>query len=158
MPQHVTNLVFKSLVLPIFDYCDIVWCFTYEKHLKKLDILQKRAARVITFSNINENTEELIRTLNWLPTRKRFELHTLCYIFKALNKLGSNVSSNYFEIVTKFSQRTGDSLKLKLPNIKTNFLVNTIFYKGINIYNDLSFDIRNSDKFDVFKRHVMNIL
>ena len=117
VPQHVTNLVFKSLVLPIFDYCDIVWCFTYEKHLKKLDILQKRAARVITFSNINENTEELIRTLNWLPTRKRFEFHTLCYIFKALNKLGSNVSSNYFEIVTKFSQRTGDSLKLKLPNI-----------------------------------------
>ena len=155
VPQHVTNLVFKSLVLPIFGYCDIVQCFTYEKHLKKLDILQKRAARVITFSNINENTEEFFRTLNWLPTRKSFELHTLCYIFKALNKLGSNVSSNYFQIVTEFSQRTALSLNFQIFKKKLSGEYN--FHKGINIYNDLSFDIRNWDKFHIFKRYVMNI-
>ncbi len=33
IPEKTLNLIFKSLVFPIFDYCDIVWGFTYNIHI-----------------------------------------------------------------------------------------------------------------------------
>jgi hypothetical protein len=46
--------------------------------------------------------------------------------------------------------KTSDSLKLIEPKIKNNFLKNTIFYKGIKIWNDLPLEVRSTQNYDNF--------
>ncbi len=36
LPENTLNFIYKSLVLPIIDCCDIVYGFTHETHLNKL--------------------------------------------------------------------------------------------------------------------------
>jgi hypothetical protein len=97
IPEKTLNLIFKSLVFPIFDYCDIVWGFTYNIHIDKLVKLQKYAARVITFSNWRESSAPLLNRLKWSPFTDRLKYHTVKHIFKASHRMASENAINFFE-------------------------------------------------------------
>ena len=157
LPKYYLNFLYQSLVSPLFDYCDVVWGHTYDIHLNKLYVLQRRAARVMTFSNFDEHSEELFKDLNWMTIEKRIKFHSILYIYKSLNGLNSNNSNKFFEFTSHYSRRTSDRLKLKVPNIKLNFLANTLFFKGIKAYNELPFNLRNLQNFRKFKTELMKI-
>ena len=50
-----------SLVQPHFDYCNVVWGNCSKNLSSKLQKLQNRASRVLTFSNYDCSTSELLR-------------------------------------------------------------------------------------------------
>ncbi len=54
LPESALNIVHKASVLPLSDYCDIAWGYTYNVHTDKLIRLQKRASKVITFGKKKE--------------------------------------------------------------------------------------------------------
>ncbi len=59
--------------------------------------------------------------------------------------MSSDYSKEFFNHIKRVNMRLGeDQLKLVIPNAKYNFLVNTIFYKGVKKWNNLPFEIRNS--------------
>ena len=50
-PSATLHLIYQALIQPDFDYCNIVWG-NYEINLRnKVQKLQNRAARVLTYSN-----------------------------------------------------------------------------------------------------------
>jgi len=150
LPQHTLNFAYKALILPNFDYCDTIWCFTYQKYIENLVKLQKRCARVITFSDRRAHSEDLFRKLNWISVKDRFKIHAITYIYRSVNSLNANYCRNLFEFVSRFSHRTGDSLKLKFPKISCNFMKNSIFYNGVKMWNELPIDLRKIDRFTTF--------
>jgi len=127
------NAIYKSMVLPHFDYGILLYGFTYDTHLSKLYMCQKRAARIITFSPWRTSCSSLFSKLNWMDFYKRVEYKTVNYIFKCLNDLTSTYGShNFFKLNDgRCSRRLNDSLQLKIPSIKNNFLRNSIFLKGL---------------------------
>ena len=62
---HVLLNVYNSLVQPDFDYCNVVWGNCSKNLCSKLQKLQNRAARVLTFSNYDCGTSELFQNLKW---------------------------------------------------------------------------------------------
>ena len=44
------NTIYKASVQPHFDYCSLAWYGRYNEDMCKLDVLQKRCARVILIS------------------------------------------------------------------------------------------------------------
>jgi hypothetical protein len=145
------NKVFKALILPLFDYGNVVWVHTYEVHLDKLVKMQKKAARIITFSRFDEHSEQLFIKLNWMPVRDRIRLQSFEYTYKAINGLVAIASKDIFKVKTsRFSRRVGDDLKLELPKITSNFVKNSIFYIGAKIYNELNQETRNAKTFNSF--------
>ena len=65
LPFEILLNVYNSLVQPHFDYCNVV-CGNCSKNLSsKLQKLQNRAARVLTFSNYDCSTSELFQNLKW---------------------------------------------------------------------------------------------
>ena len=56
--------VYNSLVQPHFDYCNVVWGNCSKNLSSKLQKLQNRAARVLTFS-YDCSTSELFQNLKW---------------------------------------------------------------------------------------------
>ena len=55
---HTLKTMFKSIVLPYFDYCSIVWGSCGEGMCNRLQTLQNRAARVVTSSSYDRRSVE----------------------------------------------------------------------------------------------------
>lgn len=151
MPVNTLSFIYKSLVLPLIDYCDIVYGFTYKTHTNKLKIKQNITARIITFSNSRESFDNLSSILKWDNLENRFNFHAVKYIFKATHNLASNNSSEFFNFISRVNKRLGeDSKMLTVPIAKHNFLSNSIFYTGVKLWNSLPFIIRDSQNLNVF--------
>jgi hypothetical protein len=91
------NKVFKTLILPLFDYGNVVWGHTYETHLEKLVKMQKKAATIITFSRFDEHSEQLFIKLNWMQFEDRIRLHSVKYIYKTMNGLVAIASKDFLK-------------------------------------------------------------
>ena len=61
LPFEILLNVYNSLVQPHFDYCNVVWGNCSKNLSSKLQRLQNRAARVITFSNYDCSTSEYFK-------------------------------------------------------------------------------------------------
>ena len=64
VPYETLFSIYKSLVQPHLAYCSSVWGSCSKSFSQKLQKLQNRAARVITFSNYVRSTDELLRMVN----------------------------------------------------------------------------------------------
>ena len=71
--------LYKSLVLPILDYCSSLWDPNYAIHVNKPESVQKLAARFVS-GRWNDNYESLLNHLNWseLSTRRKRQKLLLC--------------------------------------------------------------------------------
>ena len=65
LPFEILLKVYNSLVQPRFDYCNVVWGNCSKSLFSKLQKLQSRVARILTFSNYDCSTSELFQNLNW---------------------------------------------------------------------------------------------
>jgi hypothetical protein len=59
------QLIFNSLVQPYFNYFCTVWDNCNKTLAEKLQKLQNRAARVLTFCSCDTNADVLIEKLAW---------------------------------------------------------------------------------------------
>ena len=48
-PLDILYTIYKSLIQPLFDYCDVVWDNLDQRLATRIQKLQNRAARIITF-------------------------------------------------------------------------------------------------------------
>ncbi len=90
IPSNTLIKLFNSLVLPLFDYANVVWgtvCGTQIKYVYKL---QKRAARILTGENRFSRTKPLFKKLNWMPLTERIQYHTAVLNYKARNFMTPN--------------------------------------------------------------------
>ena len=80
----ITN--YNSLVQPHFDYCSSVWGSCSKSLSQKLQKLQSRAARVITFSNYDHSTDELLRMVNWVKLDRQRLVDKSIMMYKIVNR------------------------------------------------------------------------
>ena len=81
VPSETLLIMYNSLALPYFDYCSAVWGNCNKELSDKLQKLQNRAARVVTFSDYNRHSSELLNELMWdnLKTRRYKQLDVIMY-------------------------------------------------------------------------------
>ena len=65
VPYGVLHSIYQALVPPHFNYCYIVWGACGVTLQDKLQKLQKRAARVLTYSNYDADVNNLFELLGW---------------------------------------------------------------------------------------------
>ena len=58
--MHTAIKIYKGLIEPHFDYCSVVWDGLSQQLSEKVQKLQNRAARVITKSSYNTNSNYLL--------------------------------------------------------------------------------------------------
>ena len=57
--------MYNALVMPYFNYCGAVWGNIKKGLADKLQKLQNRAARILTFSNYDVRSSVLLDELGW---------------------------------------------------------------------------------------------
>ena len=107
----------------------IVWGNCCKTLFDRLQKLQNRASRVLTFSRYDADTNRLFRQLNWKDLGTQFQIQN--FKCKSLNDLVPGYLSPKF--VKRYETRyslSDSAKKLIVPFPRTNFLKNTFSYSG----------------------------
>ena len=79
------RMLYMALVLPYVSYSVEIWGHTYVSYTKKLSILQKRLGRIVTFSQYDDHTLPLFKSLSEvLPFGEQYEYKVASLFFKHL--------------------------------------------------------------------------
>ena len=83
--------MYNALVMPYFNYCGAVWGNINKRLADKLQKLQNRAARILTFSNYDVRSSVLLDELGW----ERLEYVRLKQLAVIMYKIHNNLSPSY---------------------------------------------------------------
>ena len=91
--------IYKSLILPFFDYCDVLWTNANKGGLDRLQKLQNRAARVITHASYDVRSRDLLKSLNWDNLIERRFKHERILMHKIMNDRAPQYLKSHFSRV-----------------------------------------------------------
>ena len=146
-----------ALLQPHFDYCNVVWGNCGITLHDKLQKLQNRAARVLTFSNFDANASELFKILGWknLVSQQQIALATMVY--KCLQGLAPEyLCSKFTNRESVYSLRDSER-KLNVPFPRTNYYRNSFSYRGATVWNSLPLKARQAESLGLFKNLIKDI-
>ena len=89
---HSANRIYRFMVLPVLDYCDIVFHECGQGNQDELEHLQRRASRIVYRNSGLLSTNDIIDKLGWETLHQRRENHV---VLKAVQKCIDNVVPNY---------------------------------------------------------------
>ena len=85
LPQQSRITLYNALMLPLFDYANIIWGDKNDVTLMdSLQILQNKAAKVILGLSPNHSAGEAFETLRWKPLHVRRQCHRCIVIYKSI--------------------------------------------------------------------------
>jgi exonuclease III len=97
VPLSILPMIYSTLILPYYQYCNIIWASTCPSYLQKLFLLQKRAMRIISAASYRAHTSELFRKHKQLKVFDLNKMQTAIFMFKYRNNLLSQRFSDYFK-------------------------------------------------------------
>ena len=158
VPYKTLLSIYNSLVQPHLDYCSSVWGSCSKSLSQKLQKLQNRAARVITFSNYDRNTDELLRTINWVKLDRQRLVNKSIMMYKIVNNMVPEYLSSHFVLrsdTLTYNLRDSDGT-LAIPQPRTNYCKRSLSYSGVVLWNSLPLNTRQSLNLNEFKSKLKN--
>lgn len=159
LSESVLKLIYSSLILPYFDYGDVIYSAAFRKYTDRLQKLQNRAGRIILKIKPESHVSvlEMHNALNWQLLDKRRNHHSLVLMYKIMNNLTPEYLRNEFELRThSYPSRIG--AQIKLPKPRTNYLKRSFKYRNAKAYNTLPPHIKSSPSVNTFKSKIAELL
>ena len=153
VPSSTLKYIYSSIIQPHFDYCCVVWDNCSKSSADKLQKLQNRAARILTFSSYDTNADLLIKKLGWRKLDSQRKIQKVTMVYKSLNGLNPDYLQplfNYRNSVINYTLRDTEG-KLTVPMPRTNYLKNSFGYSGAELWNNLPIHVRQAVTLKQFK-------
>ena len=152
------NTIYKALVQPHFDYCNIAWYGRFNEDIYKLNVLHKRCARVILGANLLTSSDLMFRELKWQTLSDRKNYFTALMVFKSLNGQAPpylQSKFNYVRNIHECNTRHATAGLLALPPVRNGCDLECFrycfSYDGVKVWNCIDSSIRNSFNVQSFK-------
>ena len=148
------KLYYSAYMLPIMDFCSIVWSNSNKTLIMRINKMQKATARWILMSRFDSPSAPLFKQLRWLTFENRCKFHVAVLVYKGLNKLVPSYVSDLINITnnSNYNLRSVTNRNIIYLKPKTNFLKQSFSYSCIKTWNDLPVKIRNSKSLTIFKQ------
>ena len=115
-PSYSLRMIYNSLILPHFNYSLLAWgC-----KCQNIEILQKKAIRIVHFKSPIAHTEPILKAMNQL---KLSDMYT-CHLLKLYYKLYRNRLPTYFENFIPEYGESNHNLRnrhIHLPDVRCEF-------------------------------------
>ena len=159
VPIDTLKLLYNAIVLPHFDYGDIVYDTTSNTNKIRLQLLQSRAARLISGSGPRTNRNTMFKSLGWLSLQNRRDYHKCIMVYKCRNGLAPQYLADLFRSNdVNHSYPTRNSSQLRATKTRTEYYHNSFTVSGQNLWNSLPGSIRDSQSISVFKKSLFDHL
>jgi hypothetical protein len=152
VPIQIKLNIFKSLVLPNFDYLDVIY-HEYNSHgsginEKQLQKLFNCGIRFIYNLNYDEHVTPYIIQSNLLPLKERREIHIALMSYKIINNLTPSYLNNLLSI-NENNLRSNKKLLVQKP--RNNLHKKSFAISVPQIWNRISEETRNLKSLQIFK-------
>ena len=138
--KKVTEGIFTSVLvycLPVFGGCD-----KYE--LESLQVMQNKAARLVTNSPIRTSRKELFAQLDWLTVNQLVFYHSALTTYR----IRASSEPEYLSNIMSRDNRAG---RIIIPNTTLSLAMKSYCYRGAYQWNSLPYSIRNIQRIGYFK-------
>ena len=161
--RHFVNVetliqVYYSIIFPFLTYGVLIWGNTYKTNIEPLTILQKKALRIITFSNFSAHTSPIFKLYNLLKFSDIVKFYTAIFMHQfSSGKLPTNFD-DFFSLINtkhKYNTRLASKSSYSLPRTRTNYGIFNIRYSGPKIWNSIDESIKSLSIYP-FKRQLKN--
>lgn len=147
--------VYNTIVSPHFKYCSTIMFLSNETGLKRLQVFQNKAMRIILKCNRQSKEKEMLNSLKWLGVKDSICVDVLKFMFKIKNNLLPKYLDECFISNESNYYRTRSFGDFKIPRVKRSSTQNSLIYNGAKLFNELPNEIKNEKNFNVFKRKLI---
>ena len=132
--------VIHALISTRLDYCNSLYVGLDQRSLRRLQLVQNAAARLLTGTKKREHISPVLASLHWLPVRFRIDFKILMFVFKILihrpTRALRSANESYLNVPQCRLKTKGDrSFAVAAPKL----------------WNSLPLHIRASETLDTFK-------
>ena len=133
LPLNLLSLIYKLFVLPIIDYCDIIWHSSNSKKAKQLERLRTKA----TYGPIPDVKKTRGLSI-YKSLQERRKYHTLIAAYKVIHQTTPSYLHHSLRYASEVTQRTSRNVhRLFVPYIRTNYGKNSFYYRATTLWNNL---------------------
>ena len=149
---HTLKTLYYSLIHPYIEYGIILWRNTYTTYINKIDILQKKAIRLINKKPYNYHSNDLFNRSKILKINKLQELKMNLYMFRYKHGMLSPIANKIFApIFNTHRYNTRKNEIIYHPTHNIGRLAN-------NYWSLLPHHIQNASSLPCFKKKVKILL
>ena len=155
------KMFYNGYILPIIDYCCIVWSGCNNEGLHRILKLQKRAARMILDTDPLAPSLPLFKKLGWMTVEDRIRYHKYLLTYKCIKKEAPSYLYKNFRFISEsnpYVLRNVAQGNLNVPKSKTELFKNSFNYSGPQLWNNLPTVIRNAPSLNIFKNKIKDFL
>ena len=149
-------MLYYSLIYPFLIYGVQVWGLTYPTYLMPVTTLQKRVARVMTFSEPVSHSEPLLKSLNLLKVNDIIHSEILSFVYQWFYKLVPSCFLDFFKPISsthEYPTRQSRNENLFIKSIRTTqYGIRSLHYTGSNFWNSLPIIIMLITPFSRFRK------
>lgn len=158
LPANALKSLYSAIVVPVFDYCDVVWGNADDGLMDKIQRMQHRGARILTSSRAFCRVTPLYQQLGWARIRDRVKYHKATLVYKSLHGLApSYLSRGFTEVQHGYQTRhTASAHTLRAPFPKLATFKRSFVYSGAQLWNSLPPRVRGAESLGTFKRLYMD--
>ena len=149
IPRESCLTLYNAMILPIFDYCAVVWDYCSKAEREHLDKLHRRVASIIEGYTVSQSL--ISYTFRWPTLQSRGDYLKYMLGFKSLHGLASAYLLNEFSHVRdihSYNKRHRDLLRLQLA--RTTKYQSSLRFSGDKIWNTLPLDLRSEHDLNKF--------
>ena len=140
--------MWKSLVLPILDYCSQLWCAQRKGDIQKIEDIQKSFTRKIPLYR-GENYWDRLASLRLYSLERRRERYRIIYVWKMLENMVPNLSCEQNKIKSHTSPRFG-----RLCVVPTFSRANS---SQLRMIREGSLSVHGAQLFNLLPQHLRNL-
>jgi len=147
--------LYKSLVRPNLEYCCQIWSPYYKKDMKLIEVVQRRATKLVTgMKELNYN--DRLKQLGLQRLEGRRMRSDLIETFKIVNRKYSINPELFFQLDE--GDRRGHDHKLLKKRFRLNVRKYAFSNRAIDNWNLLSANCVNCSTINTFKKHLSSEL
>ena len=149
VPLNTLTQMYYSIIYPFLTYGIVAWGNTYVSNMTPLITLQKRAIRVITFSNFQAHTTPLFKNLGILKLLDIVNLYTALLLHQFHNGILPNQFNDFFVLVRNhhhYNTRLASKTSFTLPTPRTNYGLFNVRFCGPKLWNTIDESLKHLPK------------
>lgn len=153
LTEHAAIMVYKSMVLPLFDNGDIFYMSANQTLLGRLDVFQNSAVGTIFRMDPRENTKKNMEKLRIMPLGSRRLLHLMEHT-RWISKTGLHADNRVLSTRAHSTHRCN----LVVHRPRTTLYQRSFVYRGCKIWNTLPSDLHTQKEAKVYKICIKDLI
>ena len=148
--------VINAFVICKLFYCSTVWSNTSTENIRKLQLVQNYACRIVTVLKKYDHISEALKSLNRLNVKEKLLFNDLIMVYKCMNNLTPDYLRKRFQRLSEIHSRdTRQKNNLSLPKCRLTSGQRAFSFCGAKIPYLSSLEIRKVSV--VLKREFLSL-